>query len=87
MKVKKVEASSSLSRGLRDILHTVNTMSDKDKKRFSQCFNCKKLDTCTLEEEAEDENGLCKFYDELPHNYEAAKNFGELLMKELEKEV
>ena len=29
----------------------------------------------------------CKFYDELPHNYEAAKNFGELLMKELEKEV
>ena len=87
MKVKKVEASSSLSRGLRDILHTVNTMSDKDKKRFSQCFNCKKLDTCTLEEEAEDENGLCKFYDELPHDYETAKNFGELLMKELEKEV
>lgn len=87
MKVKKVEASSSLSRGLRDILHTVNTMSDRDKKRFSQCFNCKKLDICTLEEEAEDENGLCKFYDELSHDYEAAKSFGELLMKELEKEV
>ena len=87
MKVKKVEASSSLSRGLRDILHTVNTMSDRDKKRFSQCFNCKNLDTCTLEEEAEDENGLCKFYDELPDDYEVAKSFGELLMKELEKEV
>ena len=50
MKIKKVEASSSLSRGLRDILHTINTMSDRDKKRFSQCFNCKNLDTCDKDE-------------------------------------
>ena len=84
MKISKISQSS---RSLRDMLCTIGSMSDKDKKRFSKCFNCKKLDTCTLEEEAEDENGLCKFYDELPHDYEAAKNFGELLMKELEKEV
>ena len=83
----KISRISQSSRGLRDTLCTIESMSDKDKKRFSQCFNCKKLDTCTFEEEAEDENGLCKFYDELPHDYEAAKNFGELLMKELEKEV
>ena len=87
MKVKKVEASSSLSRGLRDILYTVNTMSDKDKKRFSQCFNCKKLDTCTLEEEAEDENGLCKFYDELPHtSLQQQYEFADILTKEIFKE-
>ena len=83
----KISRISQSSRGLKDTLCTIGSMSDKDKKRFSQCFNCKKLDACTLEEEAEDENGLCKFYDGLPHNYEAAKNFGELLMKELEKEV
>ena len=83
----KISRISQSSRGLKDTLCIIGSMSDKDKKRFSQCFNCKKLDTCTLEEEAEDENGLCKFYDELPHDYEAAKNFGELLMKELEKEV
>ena len=83
----KISRISQSSRDLRDTLCTIESMSDKDKKRFSQCFNCKKLDTCTLEEEAEDENGLCKFYDELPHDYEAAKNFGELLMKGLEKEV
>ena len=83
----KISRISQSSRCLRDTLCTIESMSDKDKKRFFQCFNCKKLDTCTLEEEAEDENVLCKFYDELPHDYEAAKNFGELLMKELEKEV
>lgn len=84
MKVSKVSQSS---RGLRHTLQIIDSMSDKDKKRFSQCFNCKKLNTCTLEEEAEDGNGLCKFYDELPHDDKAAKNFGELLIKELEKEV
>lgn len=84
MKVSKVSQSS---RGLRHTLQIIDSMSDKDKKRFSQCFNCKKLDACTLEEEAEDENGLCEFYDELSHDDKAAKNFGELLIKELEKEV
>ncbi len=83
MKVSKVFQPKEL----RHTLQVINNMSDKDKKRFSQCFNCKKLDTCSLEEEAEDENGLCKFYDELPHDYKATKDFGELLIKELEKEV
>lgn len=41
-------------------------MSDKDKKRFFQCLNCKNLNTCDRDESDEDENGLCKFYDELP---------------------
>ena len=79
MKVSKVFQPKEL----RHTLQVINNMSDKDKKRFSQCFNCKKLDTCSLEEEAEDENGLCKFYDELPHDYKATKDFGELLIKEL----
>ena len=87
MKVKKVEASSSLSRGLRDILHTVNTMSDRDKKRFSQCFNCKNLDICDKDESDENEDGLCKFYDELPHvSLQQQYEFADILTREILKE-
>ena len=87
MKVEKVEAGSSLSRGLRDILHTVNTMSDRDKKRFSQCFNCKNLDTCDKDESDENEEGLCKFYDELPHtSLQQQYEFADILTKEIFKE-
>ena len=84
MKVQKVSPSS---RGLRDILHTISTMSDKDKKRFSQCFNCKKLDTCDKDESDEDENGLCKFYDELPHtSLQQQYEFADILTKKIFKE-
>lgn len=84
MKVQKV---SPTSRGLRDILHTVNTMSDRDKKRFSQCFNCKNLDTCDKDESDEDENGLCKFYDELPHaSLQQQYEFADILTREILKE-
>lgn len=78
---------TSQSRGLRDILHTINDMSDKDKKRFNQCFNCKKLDTCTLEEESEDKNGMCKFYEELPHgSLQQQYEFADVLTREIFKE-
>ena len=84
MKVQKV---SPTSRGLRDILHTVNTMSDRDKKRFSQCFNCKNLDTCDKDESDEDENGSCKFYNELPHgSLQQSYDFADILTKEILKE-
>ena len=84
MKVQKVSPSS---KGLRNILHTVNTMSDRDKKRFSQCFNCKNLDTCNKDESDEDENGLCKFYDELPHaSLQQQYEFADILTKEILKE-
>ena len=87
MKVEKVEAGSSLSRGLRDILYTVNTMSDRDKKRFSQCSNCKNLDTCDQDESDENEDGLCKFYDELPHtSLQQQYEFADILTKEIFKE-
>ena len=84
MKVQKVSPSS---RGLRNILHIVNTMSDRDKKRFSQCFNCKNLDTCDKDESDEDENGLCKFYDELPHaSLQKQYEFADILTREILKE-
>ena len=87
MKVEKVEAGSSLPRGLRDILHTVNTMSDRDKKRFSQCFNCKNLDTCDKDESDENEDGSCKFYNELPHALlQQQYEFADILTKEIFKE-
>ena len=84
MKVQKV---SPTSRGLRDILYTVNTMSDRDKKRFSQCFNCKNLDTCDKDESDEDEDGLCKFYGELPHaSLQQQYEFADILTREILKE-
>ena len=87
MKVRRVEVGSSLPRGLRHMLHTINTMSDRDKKRFSQCFNCKNLDTCDKDESDEDENGSCKFYNELPHeSLQQSYDFADILTKEILKE-
>lgn len=87
MKVKRVEVGSSLPRGLRDMLHTINTMSDKDKKRFSQCFNCKNLNTCDKDESDENEDGSCKFYNELPHaSLQQQYEFADILTKEMLKE-
>ena len=86
MKVRRVEVGSSLPRGLKDMLHTINTMSDRDKKRFSQCFNCKNLDTCDKDESDEDENGSCKFYNELPHgSLQQSYDFADILTKEILK--
>lgn len=83
----KVEINSPHPRGLKDILHTINTMSNKDRKRFSQCFNCKNLNTCNKDESDEDEDGLCKFYDELPHmSSQEQYDFADILTKEMLKE-
>jgi hypothetical protein len=43
-------------------------LSEQDKKRFAQCFNCVNLCSCCLDEREEDENGMCKSYKELPHH-------------------
>ena len=86
MKVR-AEVGSSSPRGLREVLHIINTMSDRDKKRFYQCFNCKNLNTCDKDESDEDENGLCKFYDELPHvSLQQSYDFADILTKEIFKE-
>lgn len=34
-------------------------------ERMDQCFNCKKLSTCTLGDEAEDAEGMCRYYEEV----------------------
>ena len=84
--MKEIEAISQ-SRGLRDVLHTISTISDRDKKRFSQCFNCKNLDTCDKDESDENEDGSCKFYSELPHgSLQQSYDFADILTKEILKE-
>ena len=83
----RVEVGSSSQRGLRDMLYTISTMSNRDKKRFSQCFNCKNLDTCDKDESDENEDGLCKFYNELPHaSLQQQYEFADILTKEMLKE-
>ena len=87
MKIKRVELGSSSPRGLRDMLHTLNAMSDRDKKRFSQCFNCKNLNNCDKDESDENDDGSCKFYDELPHeSLQQSYDFADILTKEIFKE-
>ena len=87
MKIKRVEVGSSSPRGLRDMLHTLNAMSDRDKKRFSQCFNCKNLPNCDKDESDENEDGSCKFYDELPYeSLQQSYDFVDILTKEIFKE-
>lgn len=34
-------------------------------ERMDQCFNGKKLFICTLGDEAEDDEGMCKYYEEV----------------------
>ena len=86
MKVR-AEVGSSSPKGLREVLHIISTMSNRDKRRFSQCFNCKNLDACDKDESDEDENGLCKFYDELPYrSLQQPYDFADILTKEIFKE-
>lgn len=48
--------------GLRGYLQYLKDNPD-EAKRLDQCFNCKYLKTCTLEDdEAEDENKMCKYF-------------------------
>ena len=83
----RIEVGSSSQRGLRDMLHTISTMSNRDKKRFSQCFNCKNLNTCDKDESDENKDGSCKFYNELPHaSLQQQYEFADILTKEMLKE-
>lgn len=65
------------------LINKFKDMSKRDQKRFAQCFNCKNLNTCTRDEIDEDENGLCKFYDELPKS--KPKDFADVFNREMQR--
>lgn len=81
MKINPV-GSISLS-DASSLISKFKDMSKRDQKRFAQCFNCKNLNTCTRDETDEDENGLCKFYDELPKS--KPKDFADVFNKEMQR--
>ena len=81
MKISPVD-SISLS-DASSLINKFKDMSKRDQKRFAQCFNCKNLNTCTRDETDEDENGLCKFYDELPKN--KPKDFADVFNREIQR--
>lgn len=65
MKVNRIGSIITLIT-LSDMLNNFKNMPKKDQKRFAQCFNCEHLNNCTKGKKDEDENGLCRFYKELP---------------------
>lgn len=81
MKINPV-GSISLS-DASSLINKFKDMSKRDQKRFAQCFNCKNLNTCTKDETDEDEDGLCKFYDELPKS--KPKDFADVFNKEMQR--
>ena len=81
MKINPV-GSISLS-DASSLINKFKDMSKRDQKRFAQCFNCKNLNTCTRDETDEDENGLCKFYDELPKS--KPQDFADVFNREMQR--
>lgn len=81
MKINPV-GSISLS-DASSLISKFKDMSKRDQKRFAQCFNCKNLNTCTKDETDENEDGLCKFYDELPKS--KPKNFADVFNREMQR--
>lgn len=81
MKINPV-GSISLS-DASSLINKFKDMSKRDQKRFAQCFNCKNLNTCTRDETDEDEDGLCKFYDELPKS--KPKDFADVFNREMQR--
>ena len=81
MKINPV-GSISLS-DASSLISKFKDMSKRDQKRFAQCFNCKNLNTCTKDETDENEDGLCKFYDELPKSKH--KNFADVFNREMQR--
>ena len=81
MKINPV-GSISLS-DASSLINKFKDVSKRDQKRFAQCFNCKNLNTCTKDEIDEDEDGLCKFYDELPKS--KPKDFADVFNKEMQR--
>lgn len=81
MKINPV-GSISLS-DASSLISKFKDMSKRDQKRFAQCFNCKNLNTCTKDETDENEDGLCKFYDELPKS--KPKDFTDVFNREMQR--
>ena len=83
MKVNPIGSIITLS----DMLNNFKNMSKKDQKRFAQCFNCEHLNTCTKDKKDEDENGLCRFYKELPKRkpQDFADIFGNAMLNHLKE--
>ena len=81
MKINPV-GSISLS-DASSLINKFKDMSKRDQKRFAQCFNCKNLNTCTRDETDEDEDGLCKFYDELHKS--KPKDFADVFNREMQR--
>ena len=81
MKINPV-GSISLS-DASSLINKFKDMSKRDQKRFAQCFNCKNLNTCTRDETDENEDGLCKFYDELPKS--KPKDFADVFNREMQR--
>lgn len=81
MKINPV-GSISLS-DASDLINSFKQMPKRDQKRFAQCFNCKNLNTCTKDETDEDENGLCRFYNELPKS--KPRDFADIFNKEIQR--
>ena len=81
MKINPV-GSISLS-DASSLINKFKDMCKRDQKRFAQCFNCKNLNTCTRDETDEDEDGLCKFYDELPKS--KPKDFADVFNREMQR--
>ena len=81
MKISPV-GSISLS-DASSLINKFKDMSKRDQKRFAQCFNCKNLNTCTRDETDEDEDGLCKFYDELLKS--KPKDFADVFNREMQR--
>lgn len=79
MKVNPVGSITSLS----DMLNSFKNMPKKDQKRFAQCFNCKRLNNCTKDKNDENEDGLCKFYEELPEK--KPQDFADVFNREMQR--
>jgi hypothetical protein len=82
MRINPINAMASLG----DALTTIGNLSKNDKKRFLQCFTCKNINTCNLDEAAEDENGMCKCYNKMQVSTDTSE-FADIFNKELNKEA
>ena len=87
MKISPISSSISLSDAT-NMFNKFKELPEETKKRIAQCFNCKNLDTCHRDTEDEDENGLCKFYDELPKRkpQDFADLYGNMMLKHVKED-
>ena len=93
--MKKIDPISPIGHGssislsdASDMFNKFKDMPKKDQKRFAQCFNCANLNTCHRGKESEDENGLCKFYNELPKHKpkDFADIFGNMMLNHVKED-